>query len=67
MRQARTKQLYEVKVLDYSYFKDHEHAEGVLSSIRPGKKVSDPTVTDLRGLLFLPTGEIKYKLRHTDS
>jgi len=66
MRQARPGQRYSVTSVDFNFFRDFEHVSGNLASIRPGKKVGDPQVTDLRGLLYLPSNQIQYKLRHTD-
>jgi hypothetical protein len=37
-----------------------------LTSIRPGKRISDPRVTDLRALKYNPTGTVQYKLRFGD-
>jgi len=66
MRQARPGHRYNVTSVDFNFFGDYEHQSGNLASIRPGKKVGDPQVTDLRGLLYLPSGQIQYTLRHTD-
>lgn len=35
-------------------------------SIRPGRYVNDPTVTDLRVLQYNPCGVIKYKIKFDD-
>ena len=66
MRTARPLKPYDVRIVDFKFFKDFEHADGLLTSIRPGKKAHDPVVTDLRALQYLPSGDINYKLRHTD-
>lgn len=34
----------------------------VYNSMRIGKKPGDPTVTDIKAIQYLPTGEIMYKL-----
>ena len=36
------------------------------SSIRPGSKVGDPQVVDLRVIQYLPDGNIKYKLQFSE-
>ncbi|KAF2888935.1 hypothetical protein ILUMI_17238 [Ignelater luminosus] len=38
-----------------------------IASIRPGKRIGDPTVTDLRALKYNPNGTIQYKLRFGDA
>lgn len=38
----------------------------VYSSIRPGRVVNDPTVTDLRALKYTPEGKIFYKVNFDD-
>lgn len=62
MTQARPGNSYTVNYLDYSFFKNYEHN---YESIRPGKKAGDPTVNDIRGLLYR-NGDIYYKLRHPE-
>ena len=54
---------YKVKYLDFSFFKDFSNT-CTLKSIRPGKKVGEPQVVDLRGLQYLPGGQVMYKLSH---
>ena len=66
MRVCRPHQPYKVKYLDYTFFKEYESLQSNVKSIRPGVKSGDSTVCDLRGLLYLPSGEIQYKLRHTE-
>lgn len=65
MLQARPSQPYIVHYLEYTFFKNYEDCPGGFSSIRPGRKTGDATVTDIRGLLYF-SGEVKYKLRHID-
>lgn len=36
-------------------------------SIRPGKRVRDPTVTDIRQLKYLPNGKVLYTLDYSDN
>lgn len=49
---------------DHSFFKDFTTLK-YCSSIRPGRKVGDPTVTDLKAIKYNPEGFIEFKLRHT--
>ncbi|XP_031358123.1 uncharacterized protein LOC116181837 [Photinus pyralis] len=57
---------YSAKYIDYSFFKNFEGLK-FYSSIRPGRTVGDPVVTDLKALRYLPNCEIMFKLRHTDT
>ncbi|KAF2897835.1 hypothetical protein ILUMI_08336 [Ignelater luminosus] len=66
MRVARPKQTYKIKVLDYDFFYKYDDLPTNLPSLRPGKKAGDPTVTDIRKLRYLPSGEIQYKLELTE-
>lgn len=67
-REARLKPFpYRAHDITYEFFKDFSIFDGeYYSSIRPGKKVSDPTVNDVRHYEYLPSGEIKYKLNFDD-
>lgn len=61
-KQARPNPMpYDAKYLTHNFFLDFTKVE-LYKSIRPGKKVGDPTVTDLRCLKLLPDGEIMFKL-----
>ena len=61
---ARKANPYRVKYLSHEFFKDYTQ-DKTYSSIRPGKRVGDPTVTDVHALKY--TGdEIKYKLMFSD-
>lgn len=62
MRLARPKQPYNVNVVDFNFFLKYEDLATNLSSLRPGKKTGDPTVTDIRQLRYLPNGEICFQL-----
>lgn len=64
IKNARRKQPYKVKYLDHNFFHDYSGLK-YYQSIRPGTKAGDPVVTDLRQLIYLPDGNIKYKLSHT--
>lgn len=50
-----------VKYVRYSFFKDFKQLN-TYSSIRPGSKAGEPTVTNLRVLRYGPDGTIQYKL-----
>jgi len=67
MQNTRPKQPYDLQNLDFRFFKDFEHMRGIISSIRPGKNAWDPHVTNLWGLLHVASGEILFKLCHSDS
>ena len=64
MRMARPRKPYHVKFLDYKFFKKFESLESNFKSIRPGVKAGDNVVTDIRALLYKPSGEVSYKVRH---
>lgn len=64
-REARIKNPYVVKYMSYEDFKDYSRIH-YYSSIRPGYKKGDPTVTELHCLKYLPSLEIKYKLNYDD-
>lgn len=51
---------YEARLLDYSFFTDFSK-ELIYKTIRPGKKVNDPVITDLR-----VRGTIWYKVNFDD-
>ncbi|CAC5406738.1 DNA-directed RNA polymerase II subunit 2,DNA-directed RNA polymerase I subunit 2,DNA-directed RNA polymerase II subunit RPB2,DNA-directed RNA polymerase II subunit rpb2,DNA-directed RNA polymerase I subunit rpa2,DNA-directed RNA polymerase subunit B,DNA-directed RNA polymerases IV and V subunit 2,DNA-directed RNA polymerase I subunit RPA2,DNA-directed RNA polymerase I subunit RPA135,DNA-directed RNA polymerase subunit 2,DNA-directed RNA polymerase III subunit rpc2,DNA-directed RNA polymerase III subunit RP len=51
----------DVNYLSHQFFKKYSDLN-YYNSIRPGSKVGDNVVTDIRALMFLPEGEIKYKL-----
>ncbi|KAK9870199.1 uncharacterized protein LOC115884776 isoform X2 [Sitophilus oryzae] len=56
---------YQACYLDYTFFTDFSK-ELIYKSIRPGKKVGDPVVTDLRMLEYRPNGTIWYKVSFDD-
>lgn len=62
--EARAKPFpYESSYLRHTFFKNYAIKENLsYKSIRPGSKVNDPTVTDLRSIKYTPNGEIEYKL-----
>lgn len=63
-RARKSPKPYKVTYLDHHFFKSFKPLK-FLSSIRPGKKSGDPTVTDIRALKYDPKGSVKYKLRLT--
>ncbi|CAI6356300.1 unnamed protein product [Macrosiphum euphorbiae] len=66
MRMARPNQPYNVKVLDYSFFKNYD-AMCDITSLRPGKKTGDKVVTDLCQLKYSPSSQnIQYKTNIND-
>ncbi|XP_050518028.1 uncharacterized protein LOC126892515 [Diabrotica virgifera virgifera] len=67
-KEARSKPFpYEVKLVDYQFFKNYANEDTWrYTSIRPGRKVGDPVVTDLRALLYTIDGKIQYKLNFDD-
>lgn len=67
MRVARPTQPYNVRVLDYAFFKNYEKLESNLNSLRPGRnRAGDPVVTDIRAIKYLSNGEIFFKINHSD-
>lgn len=58
---ARPKQKFMVHYVPYTFFKDMTNLS-YYSSIRPGNKVGDPTVTEIRVLRYSTNGTIYYKL-----
>ena len=64
IRNAR-KPPYVVRYLDHDFFMDFSKI-GPYKSIRPGAKVGDPTVMDLRCIRYMPNGEVSYKINYED-
>jgi hypothetical protein len=60
-RSARAAHPYKVIPLSHAFWKSFFPS---ISSIRPGKHVGDPTVTDLRHILYTRDGEVFYSLSH---
>lgn len=56
---------FEVKYLTFDFFKNFDSIK-ILSSIRPGRKVGDPVVTDIRALKYDERGNVFFKIRHND-
>lgn len=57
---------YDVKYLDYKFFKNYASL-GLVSSIRPGSKAGDPTVNEIRCIRYHPDGNVEFKLSHDDA
>ena len=53
-------------VLPFSFFKSYDNLHQDVTTIRPGSKVSDPTVNDIKQLRYDADGGISYKLTHRD-
>ena len=65
MRRARSNPTpYEVRYVSFDFFKDFTKI-GTLTSIRPGGRAGDPTVTDLRCMKYTGAA-VQYKLRFSD-
>lgn len=56
---------YNVQYITHSFFKKFDDIR-FYTSIRPGRCVGDPVVTEIKALRYLPNCEIQFKLRHTD-
>ncbi|KAJ8981068.1 hypothetical protein NQ317_007204 [Molorchus minor] len=64
-REARAKNPYRVKYLQYSDFQDYSKVR-FYGSVRPGIRAGDPQVTNVHCFVYLPEGLIQYKLNYTD-
>lgn len=56
---------YHVEYLEHTYFKNFED-HLFFKSIRPGKTVGDPCVTDIRAFQYNPNGTINFKFNFSD-
>lgn len=65
MRAREKPRPYQVYYLHHEFFKNFKKLQ-FLTSLRPGKKVGDPLVTDIRALKYSPDGCLFYKLRHPE-
>lgn len=65
IKSARKKP-FKVTYLEHGFFKEMSSIS-TYKSIRPGRSVGDPKVTDIRALMYSPTGTISYKLRFGDA
>ncbi len=66
MRQARPKQPYHVISVDNTFFKNNDDCASNLASIRPSRRSGKATVIDIRAIQYLPSGEVLYKLNHSE-
>lgn len=62
---ARPKQPYKVEYLKHDFFKTYSDLT-YYSTIRPGHKVGDPVVTDIRQLRY-KDGSLEYKFDYCES
>lgn len=67
-KEARQKPFpYHVKSISHEFFKNYDVPLIYnYSSIRPGNKVSDPTVNDVVHYMYSPNGKISYRLNFDD-
>jgi hypothetical protein len=54
-----------VEYVDHTFFKNYSCLK-CYDTIRPGIKVGDPVVTDIRSLKYKPEGVIQYKVLYSD-
>lgn len=57
---------YNVSYLSHDFFKTFSNVQ-FCKNIRPGRGKGDAKVTDIRGLKYIPNGDICYKLRFNDN
>jgi len=60
MRKARPKNLYTVKVLDYTFFKNYDNLS-TLTSIRPRSKKGNKVISDIVYLKYVKNGDIYFR------
>ena len=65
MQNARLTNPYTVKHVDHTFFTDFSNVK-MYSSIRPGTRVGDQVVTDLRVIRYSSTGIITYATNYID-
>lgn len=57
------KKPFDAEYLNYDFFKNYNDEKLIrFSSIRPGRKKYDPTVSELRAIMYLPCGSVKTKV-----
>lgn len=66
MRMARRELPYNIKFLDYKFFKKYDMPSN-FTSIRPGKRKLDPVVVDIRQLKYLPDGKVLFTLDYSEN
>uniref|UniRef100_A0A1B6L2V4 Uncharacterized protein n=1 Tax=Graphocephala atropunctata TaxID=36148 RepID=A0A1B6L2V4_9HEMI len=58
---------YKSHFLSYSFFKNFSKPESmVYTSIRPGRVAGDPTVHDIKAIVYKPNGQIETKIDLAD-
>ena len=62
---ARSSQPYTVHYVDHSFFRKYSDLNYYIS-IRPGTRVGDPVVVDIRVLHYSTNGDVTYKLMFSD-
>lgn len=61
------KKPFDAVYLNHDFFKDYNDSQLLrFNSIRPGKGKNDPTVSQLRSLIYLPNGNVKFKINFDD-
>ena len=65
-KECRPSQPYDVAEMKFEDFLDFGKI-GYLQSIRPGKKVGDALVHQLRALKYTEDGKVEFKLNHDDA
>ncbi|XP_031327727.1 uncharacterized protein LOC116158984 [Photinus pyralis] len=59
----KTSTPYKTKMLEYSFFKDYSASKFLrYTSLRPGRKTSDPVINDIKCIRYNPQGTIDIKL-----
>ncbi len=58
---------FDSEYLTHEFFKNYTDPRLLrFRSIRPGNKAFDPTVNDIRAIIYLPSGDVKYKVDFDD-
>ena len=65
-REARKKEPYEVKSISYNFVKDYSF-KPKFDSIRPGRRVNEPTVNNIKVIKYSPDGNIQVKLNFSEN
>lgn len=54
---------FDVEYLNYDFFLNYSEKKLMrFASIRPGRGKNDPKVSNIRSLIYLPSGSVKYKV-----
>lgn len=62
-----TKMPFDVSYLTYDFFLNYTNKNLIrFNSIRPGVIKNDPTVSELRSIIYLPSGVVMYKINFND-